>query len=403
MRLELDTAHEDFRQEVRDFIRANLTPEMTERRGRSSYNAFKVHDDMLRWTAILSGRGWSVPSWPVVYGGRDWTPLQHFIFREEQYAADCPSPNVQGTNLVGPIVYLFGDEAQKARFLPGIREGRSYWCQGFSEPEAGSDLASLRTSAVLEGGRWLVNGQKIWTSGAYDSDWGFFLVRTDASGKKQDGISFLMIDMQSPGITVRQIPSIHGDAHLCEVFLDNVEVPAENLIGTPGQGWTYAKALLNLERTEGAFIYSTKRELRRLRDLAAREGLLEGLGHRGYEFRRRIARAEAMATGLEWSVLRVLGQEPRPYPPGPIASALKLRGADLQQMISELETDLLGAKGVRAFTDAELLEWHSGDAYWHDEVPGRTFAMLYCRAASIFAGARQVQSDIIAQTAFELR
>ena len=403
MLLDLDADDQDFRADVRTFIRDNLPADLAARRRRSSYNAFKVHVDMLRWTAILNSRGWAVPSWPVEYGGCDWTPLQHFIFQDEQWAADCPSQNVQGPHLVGPIVYLFGSEEQKARVLPGIREGRDYWCQGFSEPGSGSDLASLRTAAVLDGDRWIVNGQKIWTSGAYDSDWGFFLVRTDTTGKKQEGISFLLIDMKTPGIAVRQIPSIHGDAHLCEVFLDNVEVPAENLVGEAGKGWDYAKTLLNLERVDSSFIYATKRELRRLLDLARREGRIGPEDRRSHALTARIARIEALTAALEWSVLRVLGREERPYAATPIASALKLRGAELQQLVTELQVDLLGGKALRRYGDADLLAWvHDNDPYWHDEVPGRTFSMLYCRAATIFGGARQVQSDIIAKTAFRL-
>jgi alkylation response protein AidB-like acyl-CoA dehydrogenase len=401
--LELKADDQRFRAEVRAFVADNLPVEIAERRRRSGYNAFKVHADMLQWTAILDRRGWAAPHWPVEHGGTDWTPTQHFIFEEEQWAADCPSQNVQGVHLVGPIVYMFGTPEQQARVLPGIRSGRDYWCQGFSEPGAGSDLASLRTSAVLEGDSWIVNGQKIWTSGAYDSDWGFFLVRTDSGGKKQEGISFLLIDMKTPGITVRRIPAIHGDSHLCEVFLDSVAVPANNLVGEAGKGWDCAKALLNLERTDSSFIYGTKRELRRLAQIAAREGLLGRADRRSHALTARIARAEAMATALEWSVLRVLGHEQRPYAATPIASALKLRGADLQQLITEIEVDLLGSKGLRQFAHDDLETFvAANDPYWHDEVPGRTFAMLYCRAATIFGGARQIQSDIIAKTAFGL-
>lgn len=402
MELEPDADDQAFRADVRGFIQENLPPDMAARRQRSGYNAFKMHDDMLAWTAMLHRRGWSVPHWPVEHGGTAWTPMQHFIFQEELWAADCPSQNVQGINLVGPIVYLFGDDRQKAEILPGIREGTEYWCQGFSEPGAGSDLASLRTAAVRSGDRWIVNGQKIWTSGAHESDWGFFLVRTDSSGRKQEGISFLLIRMDTPGITVRRIPAIHGDAHLCEVFLDNVEVPAENLVGEAGRGWAYAKALLDLERVDSSFIFATMREIQRLKIIAGREGLHQD-DHRSRRLLARIAHVEAQAKALEWSVLRVLGREERPYGATPIASALKLRGAELQQSITGLEVDILGPKALRAFSHDDLARWADpDDPFWHDEIPGRTFSMLYCRAATIFGGARQIQSNIIAKSAFDL-
>ncbi len=404
MHFELDDQDRQFRAEVRDFIRSTLPKEISERRRRSGYNAFKIHEDMLHWTSLLDElKGWAVPHWPKEHGGTGWTPMQHFIFQEEQWAADCPSQNVQGVHLVGPIVYMFGNDEQKQRFLKPIRSGKAYWCQGFSEPGSGSDLASLRTSAVLKGDKWIVNGQKIWTSGASGSDWGFFLVRTDNTGKKQEGISFLLIRMDTPGITVRSIPAIHGDNHLCEVFLDNVEVPAENLIGEAGKGWGYAKELLDLERTDSSFIYATKREISRLIELARREKLLSGDSRRAHSISARIARADALTSALEWSVLRVLGHEQRPYKATPIASALKLRGAELQQLITELYVDLLGNKSLRQFGHTELENWlDRGDDYWHDEIPGRTFSMLYCRAATIFGGARQVQSNIIAKSAFGL-
>jgi alkylation response protein AidB-like acyl-CoA dehydrogenase len=403
MQFELDDQDQQFRAQVRDFIRGTLPLDIVKRRRRSGYNAFKIHEDMLHWTALLDSRGWAVPHWPQALGGTNWTPMQHFIFQEEQWAADCPSQNVQGVHLVGPIVYLFGNEEQKQRFLPRIRQGRDYWCQGFSEPGAGSDLASLCTAAVLQGDTYVVNGQKIWTSGAAGSDWGFFLVRTDNTGKKQEGISFLLIKMDTPGISVRTIPAIHGDNHLCEVFLNNVEVPVENLIGEAGKGWGYAKELLQLERVDSSFIYATKREVARLRELALREGLLGDSTRRSHAVTARIARVEALAQALEWSVLRVLGKEKRSYGATPVASALKLRGAELQQLVTELYVDLLGNKGIRHFGHTELETWVDGrDDYWHDEVPGRTFSMLYCRAATIFGGARQVQSNIIAKTAFGL-
>lgn len=394
---------EDFRQEVRAFIRENLPEAEARRISRATYNSFRDIGASLWWTSRLHEKGWSVPFWPVEYGGADWEPMQHFVLHEEMAMADAPTSNVQGTHLAGPMVYLYGSDFLKELILPGIREGKAAWSQGFSEPGAGSDLASLRTAARREGDRYIVKGQKIWTSGAYQADWGFFLVRTSQHEKKQQGISFLLIPMDTPGITVRQIPQINNDAHLCEVFLDDVEVPAAYMVGEEGQGWTYAKALLNLERTDSSFIFLNKREIVRLKRLIALEQPDGPVTADDHALRMRLAVVEAQVNALEWSVLRMLANEKRDYPTSAIASALKVRGSDLQQAITEIQIDVIGSKALRRYDrDTVCAGQFDLDAFWHDDVPGRTYGAIYSRSATVYGGSRQIQGNIIAKTAFGL-
>ena len=271
MQLESSPELEVFREEVRAFLREHLPREMAERQRRACDPA--VDEDGLAWQGILHRKGWSVAHWPREHGGCGWSPLQMFVFEDECHKFDAPIPAWQNTHMVGPVIYTFGSEQQKQRFLPPIVRGDYQWAQGFSEPGAGSDLASLRTLAVRDGDHYVVKGQKIWTSGAHLSEWGFFLVRTNTEVKPQAGISFLLIDLKSPGITIRRIPQINGAAHLCEVFLDDVRVPAENLVGQEGQGWSYAKFLLDHERTASSFIYWSKRELDKIKQIARQERL----------------------------------------------------------------------------------------------------------------------------------
>ena len=397
MRYKFGEEHEAFRAEVQAFIRDNLPEDLKRRRSALSYGGGHYKADTLLWMQILHKRGWSVPAWPVEYGGQSWDPLRHFIFQEELSLADAPTMNMQSISLVGPVIYTFGSEAQKQRFLPAIREGRSYWSQGFSEPGAGSDLANLRTRAELQGDHYVVNGQKIWTSGAYAADWGFFLVRTNPDAKPQEGISFLLIDLNSPGLTVRRIPQINGQASLCEVFLDNVRVPRENLVGEPGSGWQAAKTLLNHERTGSAFIFATKRELTRLRDIAERSPL-------GADpvIQARLRRAEAQARALEWSVLRVLANDMAGRNATAVASALKVRGADMQQTVMQLQMDVLGESAIRFYSTDEIAAPTQGTPDWPEYMPGRVASALLTRAATIYGGTKQVQFNIIAKNAFGL-
>lgn len=399
MHLRFDPELDRFRREIRQFIADVLPPEIQQRQRTKVLNNALVEDQQA-WMRILHAHGRSVPHWPVEFGGCGWTPQQLFVFNEELYAADAPEFDWGGTHMLGPVLYTFGSQLLRDRFLPAIREGHYNWAQGFSEPGSGSDLASLRTSAQRDGDEYVVNGQKIWTSGAAHAEWGFFLVRTDKSVKPQRGISFLIIRMDSPGITVRQIPQINGEAHLCEVFLENVRVPAEQLIGEPGMGWTYAKFLLEHERTSSSFIYWNKRELDRTRDIARGE-TMDGVAIADQPaFRARFARIEAELLALEWSVLRVLAGEETGFPESAAASVLKIRGSELQQEITQLQVDALGMKGARYFTPTA--DAPPPSALWPDYVAGRTTIALITRAATIYGGSKQVQKNILAKLAFGL-
>ncbi|MBV9841036.1 MAG: acyl-CoA dehydrogenase family protein [Sphingomonadaceae bacterium] len=399
MNFELDPALEAFRQEVRAAIDADLTLEL--KAGMQAYAGSQAEpDDALTWMRILNKRGWSVPHWPIEYGGTGWSAMQLYIFNEECCNAWAPDTCWGETQMCGPVIYTFGSDYLKEKFLPAFRRGDYYLAQGFSEPGNGSDLARLRTAARREGNIYIVNGQKIWTSSAYASKWGFFLVRTDPNVKSQAGISFLMIKLDTPGITIRRIPQLNGEADLCEVFLDNVVVPAENLIGEEGKGWTYAKFLLDHERTTSSFIFFNKRELARAKMIAQNEAQDGEPLIRNPHFRSRLLRIEAELTALEWSVLRELSHEDFKYDATAAASTLKIAGSRLQQSINELQMDMLGAKAMRAFPfdpadreDAPL---------WPGYAETATSRALVMRAATIYGGTLQIQKGIIAKLAFDL-
>ncbi|HXR02682.1 MAG TPA: acyl-CoA dehydrogenase family protein [Pseudomonas sp.] len=399
MDLAFSQADQQFRTEVRQFL-ADRLPADIARRQRDIMTLTSETDDILHWMKILAEKGWSVPHWDPAYGGTGWTPMQMHIFSDELNQADAPEFHWVSTHMAGPIIYKFGSQEQKDKFLPAIRGGEYIWCQGFSEPGAGSDLASLKTSAVLQGGYYRVNGQKIWTSGAFEARWGFFLVKSEHHPKAHQNISFLLIDMQSPGITVRRIPQISGESHVCEVFLEDVIVPVEHLVGEPGKGWGYAKALLEHERTVSSFVYFNKRELRRAKDIAGQERLRGKPLIEDPEYRMRLSHLDAQVSALEWSVLRVLANEVSTYGVMVPPSVLKLTGSRLQQTITELQVDMLGFRAARyydPYRDAPV-----PSALWPEHIRGRTSAALTARAATIYGGTEQIQKNILSKTAFNL-
>lgn len=399
MDLSADPELERFRDEIRAFIADVLPADLSHRQRTKVMNGPTV-EDQLAWMRILHAHGRSVPHWPVEHGGCGWTPQQLFVFNTELCAADTPETDWGGTHMLGPVLYTFGSAYLQEMFLPAIREGRFTWAQGFSEPGSGSDLASLRTTAERRGDHYVVNGQKIWTSGAAHAEWGFFLVRTDKTVKPQRGISFLIIKLDTPGITIRQIPQINGEAHLCEIFLDNVEVPAAQLIGEPGMGWTYAKFLLEHERTTSSFIYWSKRELERAKEIARAETVNGRRVADDPSFRARFARIDAELIALEWSVMRVLVHEEGDFPESVAASVLKIKGSDLQQEITMLQVDMLGARALRYYEPSPVAP-RANDT-WPKHVPGRTNVALITRAATIYGGTKQVQKNILARLAFGL-
>jgi alkylation response protein AidB-like acyl-CoA dehydrogenase len=403
MIFEFSPQDEAFRQEVRSFIRENLPADIAQRSYINSATEPMPTDHFRRWQRILADKGWGAPHWPVENGGTGWSAIQKHIFFEEVYRADALDVGWQALHMVAPVMIAFGSPEQKARFLPTMLRGEEFWCQGFSEPNAGSDLANLRTAAVLDGDHYVINGQKIWTSDASEAEWGFFLVRTDPDVKPQRGISFLLVDMRTPGITVRSIPSIEGGHGLHEVFLENVRVPKENLLGEAGKGWTYAKYLLDKERTSSAFLYFNKRELEKVKDVARHESI-DGVALLDTpEFGRKAARLEVDMLALEWSVLRILANEKSNYDMNAVVSSLKIRGSEMQQRVTELAMDALGPRSLRFFGEDETKSASPrGTELWPMYVLGKSARFMIMRASTIYGGAREVQKNIIAKLAFGL-
>jgi alkylation response protein AidB-like acyl-CoA dehydrogenase len=401
MRFEFSPEDEAFRLEVRAFFREHLPRDMARRFYIGGHPPER--DDVRRFQKLMHAKGWGAPHWPVEWGGTGWSPLRKHLFMEELYNADGLDGSWQSLYMCGPVLIAFGSEAQKRRFLPPMISGDEFWAQGFSEPNAGSDLAHLRTQAVLEGDEWVVNGQKIWTSDAMMAQWGFFLVRTDPAVKPQRGISFLLIRMDSPGLTIRPIVSIEGGHGLNEVFLENVRVPLENIIGEPGMGWTYAKYLLEKERTASAFLYFNKRELEKAREIA-RDRTVRGTRLIDTpEFARKLARVEVDVLGLEYSVLRILSQEKSRHNPDAVVSALKLRGSALQQRVTELQLEALGLHALRQWGHDEGEHIDAPELQrWPACVPGRTAQALIARASTIYGGSQEIQKNIVAKLAFGL-
>lgn len=393
--MDLNTTAEEkmFRDEVRAFFDAKLPTEIQEK---CLKNGRLGKEDQVRWQKILNEQGWMAPAWPVEHGGQTWTPVQKYIFDEEMAAAGAPSPLPFGVSMVGPVIARFGTEEQKRRFLPRILSSDDWWCQGYSEPGSGSDLASLRTRAERDGDEYVVNGQKTWTTLAQHADWIFCLVRTSQDGKKQEGISFLLIDMKSTGVTVEPIRTMDGGHEINNVFFEDVRVPLENLIGEEGKGWTYAKFLLGHERTGIAGVARSKQQIRRLKELAAKE-LRNGtpiIDDR--RFRERLAEIEVDLTALEYTNLRIVSAAAAGAPPGPEASILKLKGTEIQQAITEL---LMHTVGYFAHPD----ERHWADDEFDGGPVGSTDAgalapqYFNLRKASIYGGSNEIQKNIIAK------
>jgi alkylation response protein AidB-like acyl-CoA dehydrogenase len=393
--LSFSPAEEAFRAEVRAFI-AECKPRLPKSVGWPEAE-ITTREDYLAWHKMLFAKGWVAPSWPKQYGGTGWSVTQRHIFNEECGAAEMPALLPFGLLMLGPVLIAFGSEAQKQRFLPRILAGDDWWCQGYSEPGSGSDLASLRTRAERQGDRYIVNGQKTWTTLAQHADWIFCLVRTDAAAKPQQGISFLLIDMKSPGITVRPIIVLDGAHEVNEVFFDNVDVPVENRVGKENKGWDYAKFLLVHERSSMAGIARQKAALKRLKEFAALE---DGDGTALIQtdfFRRKIAETEIDLLALEYTELRTLAAEARGEMAGPESSILKIRGTELQQRISELAEE---AVGYYAYPNERALG--SNARIGPDYALGAAGRYFNLRKASIYGGSNEIQRNIIAKAVLGL-
>ncbi|MCD2172264.1 acyl-CoA dehydrogenase family protein [Rhizobium sp. C4] len=395
MDLSYTPAELEFREEVRAFIRDNL-PESI--RAKAGLSANYHGQDVRTWHRILNDRGWAASHWPVEYGGPGWSAVQRYIFMEELLQAPAPEPLSFNINMVGPVIYTFGSAEQKAHFLPKIRSLDYWFCQGFSEPGAGSDLASLRTAAVRDGDDYVINGQKIWTSTAHEADWMFCLARTDATAKKQEGISFILIDMATPGITVRPIITIDGEHHTNEVFFDNVRVPVTNRVGEENKGWDYAKFLLGNERTGIARVGLSKGRLQRARRLAELSEALDGKLSDDPFFRRRCIELEIELKALEITALRIIDRQRKRNDgkPDPASSILKLRGAETQQFSAELVAEVAGPLGL-AQTHGGHVPWQEFDEADLTAVLGAVPNYFYSRAATIYGGASEIQKNIISK------
>ena len=396
--MDLDFSPEDlaFRAEARRFLAEAYPKALRDKQARGEELG---KEDHLSWHRVLAKQGWIAPSWPRQFGGTDWTPSQKYIWSEEQARADTLGIMPFGVSMLAPVLYTFGTEEQKQRFLPGIYNGDVWWCQGYSEPGSGSDLASLRTRAERITGDdgkeyYLVNGQKTWTTMAQFADWGFFLVRTDPNVKPQAGISFLLIDMKTPGVTVRPIITLEGGPEVNDVFLDNVKVPVENRIYEENKGWTCAKALLQHERSGIAGVARSKRAMEKLRGMAASEP--SDVGGRLIEdgfFRRKLADLEIDLTALEFTELRTLAGETSGQGPGPESSILKIKGTEIQQRLNELALEAAGYYGAPFLRGAP----HNLGPVGPDYARGLAGDYFNGRKTSIYGGSNEIQRNIIAK------
>ena len=394
MDIGLSDADKAFRDDVRGFIADRLPPDI---KRRVEGGLALDREDYVTWHKVLYERGWAAPAWPREYGGTGWTPLQRYIFDNEIAAADAPRVIPFGVSMVGPVIFTFGDAAQKAHYLPRILSAEDWWCQGYSEPGAGSDLASLRTRAVRDGDRYVVSGQKTWTTSAQWADWIFCLVRTDPdAAKPQQGISFLLIDMQSPGIEVRPIRTIDGGQEVNDVFFDDVRVPVKNLIGEENKGWTYAKFLLSFERAGIADVGRSRKQLARLKAVAGAERSGGRPLAEDHRFREKIAAVEIDLLAVEYTELRALSRRVAGKEPGTEANILKIRGTEVQQRLCELLLEAVGPYANPYVPEALADGWNEepiGPDYAAALAP-RYFNM---RKASIYGGSNEIQKGIVAK------
>ena len=399
MDLRSDPKLEDFRADVRAFFENEFPKDIL---AKTSRGASLTTAEVRRSESALGSKGWLAAGWPAEHGGPGWSLEEQYIFDEELERAGVPTVTPMGVVYVGPILYTFGTDEQKQRWLPGIREGRDGWAQGYSEPESGSDLASLQFSAVREGDEYILNGTKIWTSAAQHADWIFLLARTDNSGKKQEGISFIISEMTRPGVTLRPIITIDGKHVLNQVTFDNVRVPVDYRIGEEGKGWTYSQYLLGHERTSYARIGGKRKQLRHLQKIAS--SVPTGGNTRlidDPDFARKLSEASLAVDALEMTVLRVLSAVKDGSAPGKEASIIKILATQTAQQITTLYLDVAAMAGGRRFPDSVAPDWLSAD-------PAQSYAAagvstyFGTRAQSIYGGTNEIQRNIIAKRVLDL-
>jgi len=402
MDLELSPDERAFRDEVRAFLADHL-PQHLREGAEATPTVFAEPDIGREWQRILHRKGWLGYHWPVEHGGTGWTPTQRYIFEKECALASAPGLPVLGLKLLAPVLYTFGTPEQKAHYLPRILSAEDYWCQGFSEPGSGSDLASLKTVAVRDGDRYVINGSKIWTTHAHFADHMFCLARTDTSVKPQRGISFILIDMRQPGVSVRPIIGLAGDHEVNEVFLDNVEAPASDLVGEEGQGWTIAKFLLENERGGSCLAPALIADLKRLREAAGKApaGYNGALIH-DQGFSGALARIELETQALEVTELRILSEISQGRPPGPQTSLVKMVASTLRQEVDALSMRLHGYAGLQLATARPLYGNESPEPIGSKAAQVAAPAYLNSRAWTIFGGSNEIQRTIIAKTVLGL-
>ncbi len=389
MNLAFTPEEQTFREDIRAWVKSSLPKDIAHK----VHNALRLsRDDHQRWAKILGKKGWLGHGWPKEFGGPGWNAVQKHLFEEECALAGAPRVIPFGPVMVAPVIMAFGNAEQQQRFLPGIASGEVWWSQGYSEPGSGSDLASVKCKAEKQGGKYIVNGQKTWTTLGQYAEWIFCLVRTSNEGKPQTGISFLLIDMQSRGVSVRPIKLLDGESEVNEVWFDNVEVPLQNLIGEENKGWTYAKHLLSHERTNIADVNRAKRELERLKRIAKTEGVYDDA-----RFRDEIAKLEVDVVALEMLVLRVLSAEKSGKNSLDIAGLLKIRGSEIQQRYSELMMLAAGPFSLPLIQEAMEADWQGdfpGGELSDAPLAGTYFNM---RKTTIYGGSNEVQRNIVSQ------
>ena len=391
-----------FREEVRAFLAENL-PERLREGARKTPGVFVEPDIGLEWHRILYAKGWVAYHWPLEDGGTGWTPTQKFIFEKESALAGAPALSILGLRLVGPVICAFGTQDQKDRFLPRIKSGEDYWCQGYSEPGSGSDLASLSTTARLDGDEYVINGSKIWTTHAHHADWIFALVRTNPGVKKQQGITFLLVPLDQPGIEISPIISMSGDHEVNQVFFSGARTSVGNRIGDEGQGWTIAKYLLENERGGSCFAPRLLQNIAELEELAhAQPSGVNGAMAGDARFRDRLARARLEAEALEVTELRILAELAKGRPPGPQTSLTKLLGSNIGQRIDTLRLELLGYDALQLPFERPLYGNQAPEPVGSARAQVAMGRFLNNRAATIFGGSDETQKNIIAKAVLGL-
>ena len=382
-----------FRKEIKDFIKSNLSEEVLKR---VSNGGKYTKDEIVNWQKALYKKGMFAANWSKDYGGCDWTPMQRYIFDQETAFANTPQIVPFGVTMVGPVIIKFGTSIQKEKYLPKILNSEHWWCQGYSEPGSGSDLASLQTKAVSEGNNYIVNGTKTWTTLAQYSDWMFCLVKTNTKSKPQEGISFLLIDMNSKGIKVEPIITLDGSHEINTVYLEDVVVPKDNLIYEENKGWTVAKYLLSHERTSIAQVARSKSAIKKLKYIASQETYLNSPLINNVRFRDKLTKLEMDMHALEYSELRILSDEAKGAAPGSEASFLKIRGSELQQKISELTLEAVGSFGIVKSNESNIEktnEYFPGPEYANNV--GADYLNL--RKTTIYGGSNEIQKNILSK------